>query len=288
VLVDSLIIDDCIVHHSGTVVHFKDAASNYIQLTNSTFYEISSYGIRIRGAEYIPLPNTATVYIDHTTWDMIGTTDPREVLLGEDGIASPWTVTNSIFSRQVGTGSRTIINIKETPAAPDDSLATITNCAFWVYDQFSWKKHTVLDTTTMVDPEFLDPDNGDFTLPVGSPLLTFASDGGAIGDLRWAGNAPTDVEKKMNVVPAKFALSQNYPNPFNPTTLINFDIPNDGFVSLKIYDILGSEVAVIVNERMNSGSYKVDFNASNLPSGIYLYKLNSSGQTITHKMVLMK
>ncbi len=93
-------------------------------------------------------------------------------------------------------------------------------------------------------------------------------------------------------VPERFSLSQNYPNPFNPSTKISFDIPSGGFVSLKIYDISGREVASLVNEVKTAGYYTVDFNASNLSSGAYYYKLslNSDGKnfTETKKMLLLK
>ncbi len=86
-----------------------------------------------------------------------------------------------------------------------------------------------------------------------------------------------------------FSLSQNYPNPFNPNTNINFAIPKSGNVSLKVYDILGNEVANLLNnEKLNSGSYKVDFNASQLSSGVYYYTLKTENFTDTKKMLLVK
>ncbi len=92
---------------------------------------------------------------------------------------------------------------------------------------------------------------------------------------------------------SNYELMQNYPNPFNPTTVINFSIPTSGNVSLKVYDMLGREVKTLVNSFVNSGSYSVDFNGSNLASGIYFYKLETqgvSGQKFvsTKRMVLVK
>ena len=86
----------------------------------------------------------------------------------------------------------------------------------------------------------------------------------------------------------KFSLSQNYPNPFNPTTSINFSIPKTGLVTLKVYDILGKEIATLVNEVKNTGSYTVEFNGSNLPSGTYFYRLEASDNLDVKKMVLIK
>jgi len=88
--------------------------------------------------------------------------------------------------------------------------------------------------------------------------------------------------------PADYKLSQNYPNPFNPFTRINFDIKEQGFVSLKVYDILGKTVNVLVNETKSAGQYSVDFDASALPSGIYFYRLECDGYSETKRMVMLK
>lgn len=89
-------------------------------------------------------------------------------------------------------------------------------------------------------------------------------------------------------VPEKFSLSQNYPNPFNPTTKINFDIPQDGIVTLKIYDVNGKEVGKLVNEFRNAGYYSSDFTANNLASGAYFYKLTFGDYEATKNMILIK
>jgi hypothetical protein len=90
------------------------------------------------------------------------------------------------------------------------------------------------------------------------------------------------------LIPVVFSLAQNFPNPFNPSTTIEFSIPKNEFVSLKVFDMLGREVAVIVNEVKNQGSYRVDFNASELAGGVYFYKLQSGSYTDVKKMVLIK
>jgi hypothetical protein len=89
-------------------------------------------------------------------------------------------------------------------------------------------------------------------------------------------------------VPRVFALSQNYPNPFNPTTVINYQLPVNSFVTLKIYDVLGREVATLINEKQNAGYYRATFNASSLSSGIYFYRLHAGSFTQTKKLVLIK
>lgn len=89
-------------------------------------------------------------------------------------------------------------------------------------------------------------------------------------------------------IPADFALMQNYPNPFNPSTKIEFHLPVSEFVTLKVYDILGREIAVLVNENLQPGSYTVEFDASSVASSIYLYTLKAGKFTTTKKMILLK
>ncbi len=88
--------------------------------------------------------------------------------------------------------------------------------------------------------------------------------------------------------PHRFYLSQNYPNPFNPETVIRFSLPEKGFANIKIYNSLGKEVSVLVNQSLNAGSYEVEWNASALPSGIYFYRLSAGEFSETKKMNLIK
>ena len=98
----------------------------------------------------------------------------------------------------------------------------------------------------------------------------------------------TGVETSGNQIPVQFYLSQNYPNPFNPTTMIEYSILQSSNVSLKVYDMLGSEVATLVNEEKERGIYTVNFNALQLASGIYFYRLRAGDFVETKKMILMK
>jgi hypothetical protein len=109
-------------------------------------------------------------------------------------------------------------------------------------------------------------------------------------------NAPLAVEIDTLLIPHKFELSQNYPNPFNPSTRIQYQVSSISHVILKVYDVLGNEVATLVNEEKPAGSYEVEFDAAGLSSGMYFYKLQagnpstSSGQGFveTKKMLLLK
>ena len=99
---------------------------------------------------------------------------------------------------------------------------------------------------------------------------------------------PVEVKEKSNEIPTNFALYQNYPNPFNPSTTIEFDIPERTNVKLVIYDILGREVETIVDKEFEPGKYKINFTATNLPSGVYFYTLRTPKFTKTNKMLLIK
>lgn len=99
-------------------------------------------------------------------------------------------------------------------------------------------------------------------------------------------NRLTDLDS--NDLPSELLLNQNYPNPFNPVTNINFNIPEASFVNLSIYDLSGKQVDELVNTNLAAGSYNRSFNAANLPSGVYIYRLNANGVILTRKMILMK
>ena len=90
-------------------------------------------------------------------------------------------------------------------------------------------------------------------------------------------------------IPTKYDLYQNYPNPFNPTTKIKFDLPKQSVVTLKIYDIAGREISSLINnQQYNAGAHSFDFNASNLASGVYFYRIQAGDFTEIKKMMLIK
>ena len=98
----------------------------------------------------------------------------------------------------------------------------------------------------------------------------------------------SDVVEITTTVPQKYSLEANYPNPFNPTTNIRFSLPEAGFVKLEVFDILGKEVESLVNKNMEAGVYNINFNATNLKSGIYVYKLQTDNFVQVRKMMLLK
>jgi hypothetical protein len=111
----------------------------------------------------------------------------------------------------------------------------------------------------------------------------------------WADMSPTTledlvvgVEEISSAIPDAYTLDQNYPNPFNPATTINFSIREAGVVSLKVFDLLGQEVATLLNEEKAAGSYEVNFDASRLTSGIYIYTITVNDFSASRKMMLVK
>ncbi|MEN8193553.1 MAG: T9SS type A sorting domain-containing protein [Bacteroidota bacterium] len=169
---------------------------------------------------------------------------------------------------------------------------------FSIYDTI-WTKINVIDTVELAD----DQDS----------LFFFLSGGGGYAGMGGARYDLVSVTKKGNItsleleeaLPSSFNLLQNYPNPFNPSTTINYRIPQEThssipsregkersdrgvLVTLKVYDVLGREVATLVSEEQSSGKYQVRFDASHLPTGTYFYRLMSGSYSETKKLVILK
>ena len=99
---------------------------------------------------------------------------------------------------------------------------------------------------------------------------------------------PTEVVERKSAAPTSYSLNQNYPNPFNPSTLISYQITTQSHVTLKIFDVLGREVATIVDEKREAGKYEIEFDGSKLPSGMYYYRLQAGSFVETKKILLLK
>jgi len=142
------------------------------------------------------------------------------------------------------------------------------------------------------DPLFCYPDSGDYTLAENSPCVGTGENGANMGALGVGCEAILSTD--MDILPLQYVLHQNYPNPFNPVTKIRFDLPEDADVQLSVYDVLGREVAELVNSRMVSGFHEVIWDANDVSSGIYLCRLTTHSQNpsdrslLTKKMVVVK
>ena len=156
-----------------------------------------------------------------------------------------------------------------------------------------------------LDPLFANPDSGDFHLswanwPVADSTKSPCIDAGDpasppdpdstitdIGVFSFDQSSPSEVAEEI-LAPSEYELYQNYPNPFNPSTKISWQSPVSSWQTLKVYNILGREVATLVNDYKPAGNYEVEFDASNLPSGIYFYRLKAGSFVQTKKMILLK
>ena len=140
----------------------------------------------------------------------------------------------------------------------------------------TWTSQTSGTTEQLEGVSFTDSDNG-----------TAVGLNGKI--LRTTNGGVTFVEEEeIDEIPTEFLLSQNYPNPFNPSTKIRYSVPQSSSVVIKVFDILGNEIETLVNEEKSVGTYELNWNAENLPSGVYFYRLQAGSFVETKKMVLMK
>ena len=139
----------------------------------------------------------------------------------------------------------------------------------------------------LTDGDIISLSTGDFNTGI-AVVRNTTLDGGSTSSMFVLSTEPLDVSENENTMPSQYSLQQNYPNPFNPTTKINYAIPQPEFVSLRVYDVLGKEIATLVNEEKNSGNYQVDFTGYGLSSGIYYYTLKAGNYSETRKLVLLK
>jgi hypothetical protein len=187
-----------------------------------------------------------------------------------------------------GAASMGFNNFKPSYGTDDGVTANSNNVRVaYSVDRAVWTgmTQTTPDTVRFVTPpKQISPDAlaTAITLNQGSSMyVSLARASGSID------NPLTEVRKEEGL-PTSFELSQNYPNPFNPATSISFSIPKSAFVTLKIYNAIGQEVANLINEIKDPGNYKLNFDAAKLSSGIYFYRLEAGNFVSTKKMVLMK
>jgi hypothetical protein len=307
---DSVFINNVIVYNAQAFLQYKHVNLRHIEMKNSTIYRIQGLGLKIgkigyrcilvgSGKPYVALYDstiTPTGFIDHCTMNDMGDIHGH---IQVDDAFHKITISNCIISNQdrmIGHPlisdlvalQPTIFFLNPRP----DTAAFIENVCFWKtappnadVGGTQWIGYAFHDTLT-VDPCYRDTAHGDFTLPQNSPLRTYGTDGGPIGDPRWA-KTVSESRREPNT-PGSFHLSQNYPNPFNPTTSFEFRVSDYEFVTLKVFDMLGREIALLVNEGKQPGSYQVQWDGSGYPSGMYFYQLTTSEDSAVKKMALVK
>jgi hypothetical protein len=123
---------------------------------------------------------------------------------------------------------------------------------------------------------------------IDSKTGTIVGEGGTILNTISAGSIDAVKDERLSLPPTQIVLSQNYPNPFNPTTAISYQLLANSFVTLGVFDLLGREVATLVNGRESAGTHEVMWNASQYPSGVYFYRLQSNGMVLTKKLLFLK
>jgi 1,4-alpha-glucan branching enzyme len=182
-------------------------------------------------------------------------------------------VSNRTKRIQLNHSSMNVTVIGNFDVSPRDINPNFQTTGKW-YDFFSGDSFNVSNTQDLIN---LQP--GEFFIYSTKKLPT--PEPGILTSIR-------DFNTNDNSVPIVFNLDQNYPNPFNPTTSIKYSVPSSEHVSLKVFDILGREIAVLVNEQKSAGTYTISFDAAELSSGVYFYRLNSGNNIQIKKMLLVK
>lgn len=194
-------------------------------------------------------------------------------------------VTDSLVASQVLTDSRNInFKVELLEASSGAIIGSFDNVFYsqdsiYLYNNIAYQVNTAGIGNTQVKLRLVINSSGDFDYSLSERF----AEGSVLGKMAF---------KQINIdgsgLIKEYDLAQNYPNPFNPSTTIRYQIPQDGIVTLKIYDILGSEVATLVNEQKVAGRYEVNFNASSLASGVYIYKIQAGTFINSKKMILLK
>jgi len=330
---DSVFIENVIVYNAQAFLQYKHVNLRHIEMKNSTIYRIQGLGLKIgkigyrcilvgSGKPYIALYDstiTPTGFIDHCTMNDMGDIHGH---IQVDDAFHRLTISNCIISNQDRMTGHPLISdlVALQPTVyflnpRPDTAAFIRNVCFWKtappnadVGGAQWIGYAFHDTVTM-DPCYRDTSRGDFSLPLNSPLRTFGTDGGPVGDPRWTSISTGTIQKVE--IPKTYRLFPNYPNPFNPTTAISYQLPAPSarqtasglgvegsavsFVTLRVFDTLGREVARPVSDVQRAGFYTIHWDASSFPSGVYLCRMEArraSGEEMTFvdlmKMILIK
>lgn len=187
-------------------------------------------------------------------------------------VGDQYNVLNSIYFTDINTGYTVGSSYNLTSGGTLSIILKTTN------QGTNWGFQISPPGLSLLSVEFLDNNTG-FAVGIYGTILKTTDGGGEI---------ISGISNYSNEVPDGFVLYQNYPNPFNPSTIIKYAIPNKQQVSLKIYNVLGTEIESLINEVQNAGIYEVSWNAANMPSGIYYYKIQTENFSNTKKMLLVK
>jgi hypothetical protein len=297
---DTAFIDDVVVYHAKHFLQYKHVSLRHLEMTNSTVYDLDGMALKIGKIgyrcvlenptkPYIPITDetiTPTGFIDHCTLDDMG--DIHGHIQVDDAFHT-LVISNCIISNQQQYDQPPVYFTEPRV----DTAVIIRNTCFWKCGPpnsdvggTEWIGYVFEDTLTY-NPDYLNADTGDFTLPGNSPLLTFGTDRKAIGDPRWVADATGVTPEQVKDASTSF-LYQNFPNPFDYSTIIRYKLCSPDYVVIKILDIQGREITSLVNEYQPAGKYSVNWNANSFENGIYFCKMQTGSSISVKKMMLSK
>lgn len=295
---DSVFIDGVTVFNAKHFLQYKHVSLHHLEMTNSTIYSMQGMALKIGKIGYRcafddPLsPSTPTTdatitptgFIDHCTLNDLGD------IHGHIQVDDPYhtlVISNCIISHQQQYAQPPVYF--NDPKC--DTAGIIQNTCFWDCEPIdpalggSTLSGYIFKDNLNYDPAYKNDSIGDFTLPNNSPLLTASTSGGQIGDLRWGVYTTVGIDN-FNVEYSGYQLDQNYPNPFKGSTEISYQLSARANVNIKIFNVLGKEIASLVEETLDAGTYVVKWSAQNHKSGIYFCRMKSNDFSKTIKMVL--
>jgi len=286
-VVDSFLAKDCFFAHIVKMgISFNDPLTptgsvNVFKVENTTFWDISAEAIYVDGNDSDVATKDPEFYVNKVTAYNCGSYNIMAHYIDYAVIK------NSIVSYPV-------LEVAFSPTRVYGAHSTVENFLYFnTRDIDLGSKATdfqLINVAPQMDPLFVNPDSGNFHYPLDSPAVLFDDDGKPIylGDDRWWPVISGVAEAKEQTRPLQYSLTQNWPNPFNPETTINFTLPEAGQVRLKIYNMLGEEVASLIDGVVGAGRHQVKWNAADMPSGIYIYTLMSSSYAASRRMILLK
>ncbi len=258
---------------------------------------VSGTAINFQNSTVLPVPRPKKAAQLKYQWDLNAASHLlREYLSGGAPRNVQFDSTYVMQCYVFGDGSNNQIRFAVDDHVPTPAAENHEVSKWFTIDWVGWR----LVEWQMSDPNSVGNWLGDGvldgTLRFDSFQMTFDATNGAesgkiyFDDLRIVKKTvvPVGIGDEGRQIPTAFSLYQNYPNPFNPSTVIAFDLPESGFTKLKVYDMLGREVAILVNGQKNSGHYEIHFDAENLASGLYLYRLSLKNRVLTRRMLLLK
>jgi ligand-binding sensor domain-containing protein len=232
---------------------------------NWTVYDTSNSGLPDNGVNCLAIDLTGNIWVG--TWD--------EGLAKYDG--TNWTIYNTSNSGL----PNNVVKCLNIDGSENIWIGT-RGGGLAKYDGENWTVYNTSNSglpSNWVDYLAID-ENGNKWIGTNGGGLAVFNEGGIVSVKK--------LEKKDGHYPDKFILSQNYPNPFNPSTTIKYSLPKQSYVTLKVYDILGREIEILVTEEKPAGVYEINWNASKLSSGVYFYQLKAGDYVSTKKMILLR